>query len=170
MLYTRKGDRGTSGLFGTKERFPKESPVYEALGTLDELNALLGVCFAFSKNKEVGIVQQHLFIIQAEIAGAQKNITQDKVEELERMTDALEAKIPPQGTFVVSGSTKMSALFDYARAVSRRAEREVIKARHIRACSPATYAYLNRVSSLLFALARQEAAEAGVAEQAPRYE
>jgi len=170
MLYTRKGDRGTSGLFGTKERFPKESPVYDALGTLDELNALLGICFAHSKKKEVGTVQQHLFIIQAELAGAQKSITQEQVTELERMTDALEALVPHQGSFVVSGSTKMSALFDYARAVSRRTEREVIKAQSIRACSPTTYAYLNRLSSLLFALARHESAKAGIVEQAPKYE
>ena len=170
MLYTRKGDRGTSGLFGTKERFPKESPVYDALGTLDELNALLGVCFALSKRKEVGAVQQHLFIIQAELAGAKKSIIEEQVTQLEHMTDTLEAMVPHQGSFVVSGSTKMSALFDYARAVSRRAEREVIKARYISTCSPATYAYLNRLSSLLFALARHESAKAGIVEQTPRYE
>ena len=169
MLYTRKGDEGTSGLFGTKERFPKENTVFEALGALDELSSLLGICFARSRKKEVRTAQQHLFVIQAELAGAQKCITAEHVRELEAMTDRLEAQIQHPHAFIVPGSTELSGWFDYARAVSRRTERAVLRARILRNLSPHTYAYLNRLSSLLYALARQTGAEAKTAEVSPSY-
>ncbi len=177
MLYTRKGDTGTSGLFGSKERFPKDSPVYEALGTLDELNSLLGVCRAkagvlstFSDvASELVRVQQNLFIVQAEIAGAEKSIPKVRVDELECAVNDIEALIHNPHSFVLPGATELSALLDYARAVSRRAERAVIAARGIRPVSAFTAAYLNRLSSLLYALARYTAMEAGVKEPAPAY-
>src|SRR3989338_9790993 len=100
MFYTRKGDSGTTGLFGTNERLPKESPVYEALGTLDELNALLGICFATSRKRELRIIQQHLFIIQAELAGAHKCITAEHVRELEAIIDDLEAQMQRPRAFI----------------------------------------------------------------------
>ena len=169
MFYTRKGDSGTTGLFGTNERLPKESPVYEALGTLDELNALLGICFATSRKRELRIMQQHLFIIQAELAGAHKCITAEHVRELEAIIDELEAQMQRPRAFIVPGNTELSAWFDYARAVSRRAERTVLCARLLRNLSPHTYAYLNRLSSLLYALARVAGAEAKTPEVSPSY-
>src|ERR1700690_1050076 len=100
MLYTRKGDSGTSGLFGTKTRLPKNSPVYDALGALDELNSLLGFCSAVSTRKEFRIphhipvlvrgVQERLFIAQAELAGAHKSITEAQVKTLEDSINKLE--------------------------------------------------------------------------------
>lgn len=179
MLYTRKGDAGTSGLFGTKERFPKNSPIYDALGTLDELNSLLGLCYAhaaliestkpFSVSVLVRTVQQHLFIIQAELAGTEKRITQQQVEQMEEMIARLESLITNPHSFVIPGATELSALFDYARAVSRRAERSVVAAGAMRQVSPPTSAYLNRLSSLLYALARYAAAQAGAKEASPAY-
>ncbi len=167
MLYTRKGDSGTTGLFGTKERIPKESVLYEALGTLDELNALLGICFAKSDRTELRTAQQCLFIAQAELAGAHKAITAEHLHELEVMIDELEVQIQRPRTFVVPGTTELSAWFDYARAVSRRAEREVLRAKLLRNLSPHTCAYLNRLSSLLYALARH--AGIGAEEVSPSY-
>ena len=167
MLYTRKGDNGTTGLFGTKERIPKESLVYEALGTLDELNALLGICFAKSDKKELRVAQQCLFIAQAELAGAHKAITAEHIRELEAIIDELEAQIQKPRTFIVPGSTELSGWFDYARAVSRRAERAVLRARALRNLSPYTYTYLNRLSSLLYALARYTGV--GAEEISPSY-
>lgn len=179
MLYTRKGDSGTSGLFGTKERFPKHAPIYEALGTLDELSSLLGICSAKSAGKplrDVDIcaalhtVQQDIFVAQAELAGAQKHILQARVLELEHMTDRLEMHMDTQGTFIVPGTTEFSGWFDYARAVCRRAERAVLAAHATREVSPSTRTYLNRLSSLLYALARYAAAEAGIKEPSPHYQ
>ncbi|MDO8590183.1 MAG: cob(I)yrinic acid a,c-diamide adenosyltransferase [bacterium] len=177
MLYTRKGDSGTSGLFGTKERFSKDSPIYEALGTLDELNSLLGVCHAYTlREKEGGVmadvirnVQERLFVVQAELAGADKCITQTQVDELEKTVDRYEAQIENPHAFIIPGATGLSALLDYARAVSRRAERVVIGAHAPHEASAPTRAYLNRLSSLLYALARHVAGKAGAQEPAPTY-
>lgn len=179
MLYTRKGDTGESGLFGTKERFPKDSLVYEALGTIDELNSLLGVCRAKAAQKNpdllspilsaVQSVQERLFIIEAQLAGAEKTITQKHVEELERVLARLEEHLPRFHNFVIPGVTELSSFLDLARAVSRRAERTVITLSKSRPVSDATKAYLNRLSSLLYALARFAATQAGAMEVAPSY-
>lgn len=179
MLYTRKGDSGTSGLFGTKKRFPKDSSIYEALGTLDELNSLLGVCYAMARREGfevpfsipplIRMVQQHLFVVQAELAGAEKYITQEQIDELEDTIDRFEEKTGNPHSFVISGATEFAGFLDYARAVSRRAERAVIAAHDTRTLSDAAYAYLNRLSSLLYALARYVAASAGEQEKTPAY-
>ena len=178
MLYTRKGDSGTSGLFGTSERFPKDSPVYDALGTLDELNSLLGLCRAQTSGrhdeglditKEILNVQQRLFTAQAELAGAQKHLSHADVELLESAIETIENLIENPHAFVIPGATELSALFDYARAVSRRAERSIITASKERPISPATGAYLNRLSSLLYALARYTAMQVDEKELSPKY-
>lgn len=178
MLYTRTGDGGTSGLFGTKERFPKHSRIYEALGTVDECNSLLGLCRAqarvqkseaFDVAEEIIEAQQCLFIIQAELAGASKTITDAHIKNVEDTIAAIETLIGAPHAFVIPGATELSALFDCARAVCRRAERAVAGAGAERPVSLATGAYLNRLSSLLYALARYTAAMAGVKEMSPTY-
>ncbi len=179
MLFTRKGDDGTSGLFGTPERFPKDAMIFEALGAVDELNSLLGVCFSRAKiirNKNSlmlgGIVrraQENLFIVQAELAGAQKTLSKSHVDRLERDIAEIEGHIENPHSFIIPGATELSALFDYARAVSRRAERHVVAARGVRPVSAHTYQYLNRLSSLLYVLARYAALKKGTKEDAPSY-
>lgn len=177
MLYTRKGDKGESGLFGTKNRFPKNSPVFEALGTVDELNSLLGVCRAYPDKgqnatnigREILKVQEDLFIIQAELAGADKTITQNNVDDLELLIERLENKIKDPTAFIIPGATEFSALCDYARTVSRRAERTVISAQPTHRVSASTLAYLNRLSSYLYALARYAASIEETPEPSPQY-
>ena len=177
MLYTRKGDGGTSGLFGTKKRFPKNSPIYDALGTLDELNSLLGVCWAHAEDimgeisiqKEIRSVQEALFIIQAEIAGSDKQIGTVRVDALESAIDSIETLIGNPHAFTIPGATTLSAFLDYARAVARRAERSFITAHGKRKVSARSLTYLNRLSSLLYALARYAAAKEGVREASPTY-
>ncbi len=182
MLYTRKGDTGTSGLFGTRDRFPKNSPIYEALGTLDELNSLLGLCRAskaICNGMSPGIsgevlpellkVQECLFLVQAELAGADKTLTKAHVDELEDTIDYMEKIIVKPNGFVIPGANFTSALCDYARALSRRAERAVINSRNFRTLSESTMAYLNRLSSLLYVLARYSAELENAAEVSPSY-
>lgn len=176
MLYTRKGDDGTSGLLGTKERFSKDSPAYEALGSLDEINSLLGLCRtqagtlrSLRAPEELLAVQQCLFIAQAEVAGADKTLTQEHVDALEAAIARAEEPIGNPHSFIIPGTTELSALLDYARAVSRRAERAVIAARDSRPVSDATRKYLNRLSSFLYALARLAAFESGEKEPTPSY-
>lgn len=176
MLYTRTGDKGTSGLFGTKERLSKDSPVFEALGTVDELNSLLGICRARSNeikdgriSNEILKVQECLFIVQAELAGVPKSLGQSHIDSLEQTIEGFESEIVNPHSFVIPGATELSAFFDYARAVSRKAERSVIAVRSGTLVSPETLAYLNRLSSFLYALARYSVVREDKKETAPSY-
>ncbi|TSC67520.1 MAG: cobalamin adenosyltransferase PduO [Parcubacteria group bacterium Gr01-1014_72] len=186
MLYTRKGDGGTTKTLrqqGTGERISKASCQTEALGTLDELNSFLGLCrvrAALLRWKVEGKtpseiirqVQHNLFIVQAELAGADKKIKPSKVGELEEYTDAIEKMMPPITSFFVPGGTEVGALFDVARTQARRAERTVIRAVEAGeiTLNEHTRGYLNRLSSLLYALARFANYKAGVKEEPPTYE
>jgi len=177
MLYTGKGDKGTTTAFGcNQQRISKSSELPEALGALDELNAFLGfVKIRSEKNTRIASVlheiQEALFIVQAEIAGADKNVGESTVKEVEKVVNDIEKEIPKLKGFSISGGTELSALLDIARTIARRAERRVIAARDARACKlgSAALAYLNRLSSLLFALARLANYQAGVAEEMPHY-
>lgn len=178
MLFTRTGDDGTSGLWGTEERLPKDDLVFEALGCLDELNSLVGVCrakscvyhgTAFDVAGTLLFVQECLFVIQASIAGAPQEFAHTRIEALEDAINALELRITPQTGFVISGATELGALLDYARAVSRRAERRTVALSHAHDADPNVIIYLNRLSSLLYALARYAVTSADVGETAPSY-
>lgn len=177
MLYTGKGDDGTTKIFCCdQQRISKSSEVPEALGALDELNAFLG----FVKVRGAGgpriadalrEMQENLFIIQAEVAGTNKKIHEDAVKDIERLINEIEKEIPPIKGFSIAGGTELSALLDIARTLARRAERRIIAAKDAQACklSLETMAYMNRLSSLLFALARLANHQAGVAEETPHY-
>jgi cob(I)alamin adenosyltransferase len=184
MLYTRKGDGGTTKAFdsGPGVRISKSSSLAEALGLLDEANSYIGLCkakvaeerFTVSDKKVSDIlhdVQNDLFIIQAQVAGADKQVSEAHVKKLEEIADAIEKELPPITTFLIPGANEISAHFDFARALSRRAERRVVAVSEERAgkINPHTLAYLNRLSSLLYALARFSAHTFGHPEKAPTY-
>lgn len=174
MLYTGKGDGGTSKTFGDgKEREPKNAKVFEALGSLDELNSLLGVCkvkAGKAGGELLAGVQQSLFIIQAELAGADKKLGQEKVAELEKLVNQIEGKLPPIKSFLLPGGTELSAFLDYARTVARRAERRVVAIADsgVKISKP-ILVYLNRLSSFLYALARLINNRSGIIEERPHY-
>lgn len=185
MLYTRKGDSGTTKTFGCDQRVSKSSAIAEALGSLDEINSFLGLikiksngvvfetpelCVAVSES--VDRIQQDLFIIQAELAGADKTISEEKVKWLESMIDGIEKMLPPIKSFFVSGGTELAAMSDVARTIARRAERRVVGASEEgkRQIGSFTMAYLNRLSSVLYAFARAFNHVAGIGEEAPRYD
>src|SRR3989344_1348934 len=181
MLYTRKGDKGDTYFFDSEgERFSKGSWRAEALGALDEINSLLGVCKAKAGDITIKInghtfphileqVQQDLFIIQAAIAGADKQITQGRIDFVEGIIDSIERELPEIKTFFLAGGSELSALFDYARAVARRTERRVVRYSEIGEIEvkPEIRAYLNRLSSLLYALVRVVNLKSGVKEIPP---
>lgn len=175
MLYTGKGDNGTTSTFGCDQRFSKSSAIAEALGTLDEINSFLGVVKVNSSAVKIvdtiDSIQQNLFIVQAEVAGADKHIEREKVIEVEAMISAIEAELPPIKSFFVSGGTELSALLDFSRTLSRRAERRVVGVHDegLVTVGTDTLAYLNRLSSLLYALARQTNHKSGIKEESPRY-
>lgn len=182
-FFTGKGDGGTTKLFDTPQgvRVSKSSPIFECLGQLDELNSIVGWCKAGSpadfslkgrEGKEVlHEVQDHLFTIQAEVAGAQKSIPKESVEALSALIKDIESSLPEVKSFLVSGGTEFSARLDMARAVSRRAERRLVTLHESgeRTISDTSRAYVNRLSSLFYALTRLENHRAGALERAPVY-
>lgn len=185
MLYTKKGDSGTTKTLRQKkgERISKASCQTEALGALDELNSFLGIVKVTAKSLKwkitgltceniINTAQQNLFIIQAAAAGAKKTIAREKVVHMEAAIDAMEKKMPPIKTFFLSGGTLLAAQFDFARTLVRRAEREVVRAVAAKEVfiDKNILAYLNRFSSLCYALARFANFKAGIKEQAPKYQ
>ncbi|MDP3661314.1 MAG: cob(I)yrinic acid a,c-diamide adenosyltransferase [bacterium] len=193
MWYTRKGDSGFTKTLRQKPgvRISKSSCTTEALGALDELNSFLGLVKvrALQLPLEVGgkplselfhDIQENLFTAQAELAGADKRIGAEKVKALEVVIDAAEKKLPPVKSFFIGGGApkgrwstgrELSAFLDIARTIARRAERAVVAAVEKKevSLSEGTLAYLNRLSSLLYALVRFLNHNAGVPEAAPSY-
>ena len=182
-FFTGKGDKGTTKLFDTPAgaRVTKSAPVFETLGQLDELNTIVGWCkvacpddFSFDGQSGKDIlrdVQDHLFTIQAEAAGASKSVPQESVEKLSTMIQNIEKELPEIKTFLVPGGTEFSARLDIARAVSRRAERRLVTLHESseRLISESSRAYANRLSSLFYALTRLVNHRAGITETPPRY-
>lgn len=183
MLYTRKGDGGTTKTFGCDQRISKSSIIAEALGSLDEINSYLGFCKVKARKERFLVqnkisvdqiihnIQKNLFIVQAELAGASMSIDEEKVKEMETIIDSIEKELPPIKTFFISGGTEIASVFDIARTISRRAERRVVRATE-EGKTPVnkfTLAYLNRLSSLLYAFARLANYRAGINEESPDY-
>ena len=181
-LYTKKGDDGKTSVFGCDQRLSKSSSITEALGVLDEANSYLGVCKvqAVTDNfvlgdmdiaKVVHELQDDMFTIQAELAGADKTIPEEKVKLLESLIAEIEKELPEIKSFFISGGTELASRFDSARALTRRAERRVVGVHDegIRKVGKYTLAYLNRLSSILYALARFANHQRDIIENAPDY-
>jgi cob(I)alamin adenosyltransferase len=172
--FTRTGDKGYTALL-SGERVPKYAPRPDAFGTVDELTAVLGLARATAQNersREIILnVQRHLYVLMAELAAPpetshhfQKTKAED-VLRLENWTEELGAHISLPKEFVVSGDTLAGAALDMARTVTRRAERTVARLVHAEELQNIEMLrYLNRLSSLLFVLARYEDAVGGVAD------
>jgi cob(I)alamin adenosyltransferase len=171
-LYTKTGDDGTTGLFGGG-RVPKSSARVDAYGTVDETNAAIGVARATPLDAAIdGVlarVQEDLFTIGAELAcvpGKEGKlgmalIGAEDITRLERAIDDADAACQPLKSFVLPGGSPQAAALHVARTVSRRAERVVLGMTDAPARSEIVI-YLNRLSDLLFALARQANVIAGV--------
>lgn len=176
IFYTGKGDKGKSIVGSMK--IDKTSVEIEALGDLDELNSLLGIIKhrVFISFKEIiENVQENLFIIQANVAGFMQPkfkppvFESKKIKNLEKLIDDFERKVKPALKFVIPGGTEESAWFDYARAVSRRAERSVLRYSKKHALNLALLSYMNRLSSLFFAMARMSVSLSDRKERHPTY-
>jgi len=171
-LYTKTGDDGTTGLFGGG-RVKKASARVEAYGTVDELNAAIGVARATKlepfTDGVLAEVQVDLFTLGAELACvpgkeaklSMKLIEAADAERLERAIDAAEEGLPPLKNFVLPGGSPQAAALHLARTVCRRAERSVLALDDVPARREVVV-YLNRLSDLLFVLARKANATLGV--------
>lgn len=176
-IYTRTGDKGETGLIGG-HRVSKASPRIEACGTVDELNSTLGLAASQLESLEIrGMVerlQNELHLVCADLADPDlgskgKRITAAHVERLERLCDQLEGRLPPLKSFILPGGTPTGALLHYARAVARRAERRTVELAFSEKINPEVIRYLNRLSDLLFLMARFVNHQAGLPEIHPKY-
>ena len=174
-IYTRTGDDGTTGLLG-RDRVPKHDPRVEAYGSVDELNAVLGVAHtqdtAHWFDPLFPRLQSSLFQVGAELAttdagmlASLARIGDDDVSTVEREIDRLEAELAPLTRFVLPGGAPLAASLHHARTVCRRAERRVTALSALEEVSPRLVRYLNRVADLLFVMARWSNSRAGVPDQ-----
>jgi cob(I)alamin adenosyltransferase len=168
-IYTRAGDTGETSL-GDGGRVPKTDLRIEAYGTVDELNSFLGLALAGDLPDEVRPwleqVQNDLFDLGADLSVPLEDdrrerlrVTSEQVERLEELCDLVNARLEPLRSFILPGGTEASARLHVARAVCRRAERLAVALAAEHGVNPAALSYLNRLSDLLFILAR--AANAG---------
>lgn len=178
-IYTKTGDEGKTSFFGG-ERVSKNDMRIEAYGTVDELNSLLGVVFTFTGDKFVkeilSKIQNDLFTVCAELASLTfkgKNpmpkVGGEQSEELEMYIDQIEAQLAPQTSFIIPGGTQAGAFLHFARTVARRAERIIVALGEKMEINPELIKYMNRVSDLLYVLARLVNKELAVKEQQPIY-
>ena len=176
-IYTRTGDEGDTALFGGG-RVDKDHPRVEAYGDVDELNAALGLARSIEMMPRIDEVlvpvQRDLFAIGALLATpdhekmreqlAKARIDEQRIEELERSIDACEQELEPLRSFIIPGGTPKAAALHVARTVCRRAERRVVSLAHDVELPALVIIYLNRLSDLLFMLARVANRRAGAGE------
>ncbi len=162
-IYTRGGDSGETGLIGG-ERVPKDHPRVEAYGAIDELNSQVGVARAQLTDADlialVEGIQDRLFDLGAKLAtptherAAIPSIGAAHVTALERAIDGFQDALPPLREFILPSGTAVAAAFHVARTVARRAERRIVTLARTESIAPDVLQYMNRLSDLLFVLAR----------------
>jgi len=198
ILYTGKGDNGTTTLFHCDQgRISKSASIIEALGALDELNAYLGVVKVYSLDEHLKIpikeppvlkamasqikyisydsvlsdIQQTLFIIQAQVAGSDIVVSKENLKSIEDVLKMISDLLPPITSFTVSGGSILSAELDFSRTLARRAERRIVQIEvdGIKKLDEMTVTYLNRLSSVLFAMSRYANHLLSIPEDHPKY-
>lgn len=165
-IYTKTGDQGETGL-GDGRRVSKDHPRVAAYGTVDELNAVLGLLVSqFPQAPEIALIcgiQNDLFDVGADLClpqsadekpGARLRVRAEQSERLEQAIDRLNAGLTPLTSFILPGGTPASAWCHLARTACRRAEREVVTLTREEPINPQVIVYLNRLSDLLFVLGR----------------
>ena len=174
-IYTRTGDDGTTAL-GTTRRVPKDDPRVAAYGTVDELNALIGLALSLGLDEKLAKflpgIQNDLFHLGSDLAFPEeekKQFNVPRIEErhvlaLETMIDELNEIVGPLKNFILPGGSSGAAALQVARAVCRRAEREVVSLSRQEEVSSLNIHYLNRLSDALFVMGRFENKQKGIDE------
>ena len=181
-IYTRTGDKGDTGLVGGR-RVAKDSPRIEAYGTVDELNAIIGLARVFNAERLKkgkahrwldGIlrqIQNELFDLGSELATpddavyeGMHRVGEGEVKALETLMDQCQKDLQPLKSFTLPGGGRVGGFLHQARTVCRRAERRVLALSRAEPTSPWTIAYVNRLSDLLFVLSRWVARKGGETE------
>ncbi len=163
-IYTTSGDQGETSLYGGR-RVPKDSLRIETYGTVDELNSALGVARSWKPGKEIDEVlarlQNNLFVLGADLAtpedkrsGDIERIKSADISELERVIDDLDFRLKPLTSFILPGGSHLAAQLHLARTICRRAERLSVRLFREESIEFTCIVFLNRLSDLLFVLAR----------------
>jgi cob(I)alamin adenosyltransferase len=171
-VYTKSGDAGETSLVDGS-RVSKSDPRVVAYGDVDELNSLLGIARVGLADPQLdealGKIQNELFIVGADLASPLEiqvpRVGADRVAEMERLIDLLLEELEPLREFILPGGTQLGATLHLARAVSRRAERSVVALTYHSAINEQALIYLNRLSDLLFVMARVANNRAGAKEE-----
>jgi cob(I)alamin adenosyltransferase len=171
-VYTRTGDNGQTSLVGGA-RVSKSSLRVDAYGEVDELNSVIGVARAQSQDPQIdevlGLIQNDLFTLGADLAStsdiAVPRIEESFVTRLEQFSDRFLSELEPLKEFILPGGTDAGAILHLARTVARRAERRAVALSEAEELNPETIVYLNRLSDLLFILARAINHRSGVQEK-----
>lgn len=173
-IYTKTGDQGDTSLFGG-QRVPKDALRIEAYGTVDELNSVIGIVLADSPDRDVARiltqVQNQLFALGADLATPRsmvrksiKRLEPRNSAPLEKHIDAIELRLKSLKSFILPGGSSVAARLHFARTVCRRAERVVVRLSRNEDIGEGITMYLNRLSDLLFVLARYANRASGVSE------
>ena len=174
-IYTRKGDDGETSL-GGGQRVPKDAPRVAAYGTVDELNSAIGVALAHGLSPRsievLPVIQNELFHLGSDLAFREEDkqtyqlpqIEERHVQKLEELIDELNEVVGPLQNFILPGGSIGAAQLHVARTICRRAERDVLTLAREESIGGLVMAYLNRLSDLLFVMARYENNQRGIAE------
>ncbi len=178
IYYTGKGDDGTTGILSDK-RVGKDDVLIEAIGDLDELNSAIGVALSHVEDEQIKShlksIQNIIFVLGANLASTNEKkidkaqIRRESIAELQEAIKQIGEKTPELKKFVLPGGSKAAAYLHLARAIARRSERSVIAASKIYKVDKEVVAYLNRLSSYLFAAALYMNHSKGVKESNPDY-
>lgn len=177
-IYTKAGDEGKTCFFGCG-MVSKSDPRIEAFGALDELNSVIGITLCFVEDEKLRTtlikIQHDLFTLGADLAGSElkadslPRVTEQHVHELEEIIDGIEEKLGMPKKFILPGGTISSSFLHLSRTITRRAERTLVGLKELIAINPIMLQYMNRLSDLLYVLARQANKELDVKEQQPMY-
>lgn len=165
-IYTKTGDDGSTSLFGGT-RVQKNNIRINSYGTIDELNSVIGIAISGDINEEIKLelenVQNVLFQIGSELASPEnvksniiKRTSEEDVKNLETLIDKFDEKLPPLKNFILPGGNNSAAQLHFARTVCRRAERIIVELKEFELVSKYVLIYVNRLSDLLFVLARYQ--------------
>ncbi len=176
-LYTSRGDKGETDLMGGK-RVPKDDLRIAALGEVDELNAVIGVTIALSKDKDIvnilRRVQNDLFTVGSDLSiapGKRLSLPNMSGEMVKALEEDIESNVQKsEREFVLPGGSIDVAYLQFARTVARRAERAIVGLSKKQTVNPHVLAYINRLSTLLYVLALRVKKSKGMLEQHPIYE
>lgn len=177
-IYTKAGDEGNTCFFGCG-MVRKNDPRIEAFGALDELNSVIGITLCFVEDEKLRNtlikIQHDLFTLGADLAGSElkadslPRVTEQHVTELEAAIDEIEEKLGMPKKFILPGGTISSSFLHLSRTITRRAERTLVGLKEVMTINPVMLQYINRLSDLLYVLARQSNKELDVKEQQPMY-